>query len=218
MSPVSFVIFVVCACTFFLISLNRWLSVSFSLNSKDFLFLPPSRFPHTHNPFLSVDYSVCHLVSKYLGIFLMFFCYWPLNYFHVGKGHTLYDLDPLRGFVSWPRIRSVLVHVHVEPCTLCPMPGELWGVLAGRWEQEASPPACSSSFISSFPLGWVFPRRLVFSLLHSVTHSQMKTQGRDLRGLGSGIPLSAVRLLSPPQIHSLHSSPGKAPPLPGSRI
>lgn len=180
---------------------------------KDFLFLPPSRFlppPLSFRGLFGMPLS-----SKYLGIFLMFFCYWPLNYFIVGKGHALYDWIPLRGFVSWPRIRSVLVRV--PRGALHTLPDAQWvmrcpPLAAGNWERP--PPACSSSFISSFPLRWVFPQCLVFSLLHSVTHSQMKTQGRRSPWLRLRDPLYAVWLHSPPQTHNLHSSPGKAPPSP----
>lgn len=141
MSPVSFLIFVICACTFFLIGLNRWLSVPFSLNSKDFLFLPPSRFPPTHNPFLSVDYSVCHLVSKYLGIFLMFFCYWPLNYFHCGKRTHFVWLGSFAGICF---MAQNTVSLGTRPRgALHTLPDAQWVMKCPRWPLGAgSVPTC----------------------------------------------------------------------------
>lgn len=138
-SPVSFLIFVVSSCTFFLISLNRWLSVSFSLNSKDFLFLPRSRFPPPPLSFRGL--FGMPLSSKYLGIFLMFFCYWPLNYFHCGKRTYFVWLGSFAGICFMAQNT-----VSLGTCprgALHTLPDAQWVMRCPRWPLGAgSVPTC----------------------------------------------------------------------------
>lgn len=158
--------------------------------------LPPSTpvFPWT------IRYATC---SKYLGIFLMFFCYWPLNYFHCGKRtYSLYDLDPFAGicFMAQNTVSLGDVSTWSSAHTL---PDAQWVMRCPRCQLGAgrSPPACSSSFISSFPLGWVFPQCLVFSLSPSDSQSD-EDSGQRFHGSGSGIPLCCLTAQPSPDSQS----------------
>ena len=188
MSPISFLISVICACFFFLISLNRWLPVSFSLNSKDFLFLPtflpPS--PAFFHGLLGVSLSF-QIFRDFPDIFLLLTFKW-LSLWEKDILCMTWILLNLGDLFHGPEY-GLFWYVSTwtsEHSDRCPMNYEV--SRSGCWEQGTFPPDCSSSFISSFPFGWVFPQRSVFSLLQAVTHSQLKTSGQRSPWLLLGAP------------------------------
>lgn len=136
----------------------------------------------------------------------------------MGREHRLYDLDP---FESGGICFMAQNMVHLGKCsrwtcersTGCPMNYEVFP--SGCWEQEIFPPNVSSSFISSFPHSESFPG--YFSYIHTVTRTQLKTQGQSspelflCAALSSPLfPLRGVRLLCPAQTQSFPSSLSKA--------
>lgn len=124
---------------------------------------------------------ICYLVSKYLRIFQIFFCYCRLIIFIVDKEHTLYDLNTSEfwEFVSWPRIWFILVNV------LCRF---LSILLDAPWIMRCSPLAVRNRKYSylmqppaSFPLfsaGGSFPSTRYFPYICAVILTQLKSQGQ----------------------------------------
>lgn len=156
---------------------------------------------------------VCLLVSKYLGIFLIFFCYWPLNDCHCGKRTYFVWLG---SFWIWGICFMAQNMVCFGTCPrglLSTLPSAPWimrcpALAAGSREHSHLMIAAPASF-PLFLLGGSFPSARYFPYFKQWLTVSWRLQGKDLPGSFSGLPLCEVQLLSPAQTHSFPSSSGK---------
>lgn len=163
-----------------------------------------------------MDYMICYLVSKYLGIFQIFFCYCHLIIFIVDKEHTLYD--EYFWILGICFMTQNMVHLDKrslrtsEHSTWCPVNYEVFH--SGCEEQEIFLPNVCSSFISfSLQVDLSSVPDIFLTFVQSFLLS-WSFKGKDLQlfpceALSSQYSLCEVQLLRPSQTCSFPFSLSK---------